>query len=321
MNQMFVDSILFFTLVTGVAVLYMGEIKGLMYAAGQRINGFLNGFKTETMSLPEEFHGAGLNESIRRMLQITFDMGSRRALVVFWVVSTALPVMLFILMHGKISNALIISASIFMSALPVILLLGRLQTLRIGSSKEGRTLLTELLDNYKIHYFNMHRAVEITAATIEEAPNCRRLLFNLSKGLNRAAGADEIKTLLDDFKFAIGTSWASVLSDNMYFALTSGIRVDAAMEDLIKTVVKAEEVAEHTDRENNEAGLILKYLAPVCYLLTVIGGIKYFGLTPREFFDYQFGTAAGLGWFTAAVLTYVVSIIAKGFLSRSKLDL
>lgn len=67
------------------------------------------------------------------------------------------------------------------------------------------------------------------------------------------------------------TSWAGVLADNMYLALTSGIRVTEAMEDLVNTVSKAREVDELTNRENNEAGLILKYLAPLCYIMTVVG--------------------------------------------------
>jgi len=179
----------------------------------------------------------------------------------------------------------------------------------------------ELLDNYKIHYYNMQRAVEITASVIDEAPNCKRLLFNLSKGLNRASTDDEIRTLIEEFRYAIGTSWSGVLADNIYFALSSGVRVENAMEDLVNTIVMAEEVEEKTKRENNEAGLVLKYLVPLCYLLSFVGGIKFFGLTTGEFLYYQFGTQAGITWFSAIIVMYIISLVAKFFLTQNKLDL
>lgn len=262
-----------------------------------------------------------LVESVKRLLQVTFALNSKTAFWGFWAASTVLPAVFLAGMITRAPIGTVVCAALFIAALPTIILLVRLQALRAASSKEGEILLTELLDNYKINYFNMQQAVEVTALSIEEAPNCKRLLFNLSKGLNRAAGSSEIKGFLQDFRFAIGTSWAGVLADNIYFALVSGVKVTAAMEDLIKTVSKAKEVEEYARRENNEATLILKYLAPGCYFLTVIGGIKYFGLTPREFFHYQFETEAGLGWFTACVLTYSIGMVAKKFLTKGKLDL
>lgn len=319
---MTVEVILVSLFIFGASVLYMPDIKAWLSAVEMRIKLSLSGPKAgepeKRASMEKE---AGLSESLRRLLQITFGLGSTRAVAAFWVVSMAPAFVLFIIINGKVSAMPVMGVCGLIGALPSALMLGRLQTIRISSSREGKILLTELIDNYKINYFNMQQAVEITAANIEEAPNCRRLLFNLSKGLNRASGNREIKALLDDFKFSIGTSWASVLADNMYFALSSGIKVDSAMEDLLKTVAKAEEVEEHARRENNEAGLILKYLAPICYLLTVIGGIKYFGLTAEKFFVYQFQTAAGLGWFMISAVTYAIGMMAKRFMTRNKLDL
>ena len=83
----------------------------------------------------------------------------------------------------------------------------------------------------------------------------------------------------------------------------------------------AEEVEERSKRENNEAGLILKYLVPICYLLTYVGAVKVFGLTNSEFIYYQFKTATGISWFVAIVIMYIISLIAKFFLTQNKLDL
>ncbi len=317
---MFVEMLLTTTSVFGVIMYYWQDLN-LIY---EKINlksstkhmGKDDSKIEDLYQMPE-----GLNQIVRRLIKITLGIDSKYVIYCFWLMTTMFPFAVAVLTYGLITDVLRIALVIIVSVLPLTFLLARLQTLRIKSSKEGKLLIIDILDNYKIHYYNMQHAIEITASTIEEAPNCKKLLFNLSKGLNRVSGNEQIKSLLEEFKYAIGTSWAGVLTDNIYFALSSGIRVDVALEDLINAVAMAEEVEEKSKRENNEAGLILKYLVPVCYLFTFIGAIKFFGLTPREFFHYQFGTEAGISWFVAIVIMYISSLIAKFFLTQNKLDL
>ena len=263
----------------------------------------------------------GLNQIIKRLIKITLGIDHRYSSHVFVIFTFLIAVFVGFTTHGYITNILRSFLILIFSLLPLIILLAKLQRLRVKSSREGKMLVIELLDNYKIYYYNMQHAIEITASTIEGAPNCRRLLFNLSKGLNRVTGSEDIRGLLVDFKYAIGTSWAGILTDNIFFSLTSGIKVDVALEDLIESISMAEEVEERSKRENNEAGLILKYLVPICYLLTYVGAVKVFGLTNSEFIYYQFKTATGISWFVAIVIMYIISLIAKFFLTQNKLDL
>ena len=107
----------------------------------------------------------------------------------------------------------------------------------------------------------------------------------------------------------------------MYFALSSGIRVSDAMEDLINTINKARKVKEFSKRENNEGRIMLRYMAPFCYLMTIIGGIKYFGLSAEEFIYYQFMTTTGITWFVIVLILYILGIMARMFLIRNKLDI
>lgn len=260
-------------------------------------------------------------ETVRRMLQVTMGFKSRKAVYGLIAISAVSGVLTFMLLRIRIPVFLAYFASIFTFSIPILMLLCRLQTIRIENSKEGDIMVTDLIDNYKMNYFNMHQAIEVTAITIKEAPNSRKLLFNLSKGLNTASGGEEIRQLLKDFRFAIGTSWSGVMADNMYFALVSGIRVTDAMEDLKRTIEKARKVEEFSRRENNEGRLILKYMAPGCYLLTIAAAVNYFGLSLKEFLAYQFMTEAGMVWFTIALLTYGAGIVAKIFLSKNKLDI
>lgn len=319
-TKMYVEIAITILAVVGVILYYWHELKHLYDKARlKRMAKVIGGPSADIQDLycvPE-----GINQAIARIIKITLGIDSKRTVFIFWAITFVIFSTISIMTYGMISGFLRILLVSVVSILPIVFLLARLQTLRIKSSKEGKTLVIDLLDNYKIHYYNMQHAVEVTASTIEEAPNCKRLLFNLSKGLNRVADDRQIRRLLEDFKYAIGTSWAGILTDNIFFALSSGIRVDIALEDLVYSITMAEEVEEKSKRENNEAGLIIKYLVPGCYCLTYIGAVKFFGMTSREFFHYQFGTETGLSWFVAIIVMYILSLIAKFFLTQNKLDL
>lgn len=209
----------------------------------------------------------------------------------------------------------------FMGALPYCSIMARLYSQRVTRSREGDVLVQELLNNYKIHMYNMKEAIEITAFTIEGAPGAKRILLNLAKGLNNAVTEKEVEKLLSVFRYSIDTAWGNVLSSNIFFAYIHGIRVDQALEDLLSSITKSRKVIEHGKRENNEARLMLKYLAPISFLLSIIGACKYFDFTIAKFIKYQLGTALGLKWFMIMVMFYVAGILINGFLSREKMDI
>ncbi len=258
---------------------------------------------------------------VKKAMRAVIGRESKPALWGFWAITALLPILTFVMLANLVSEFMLVMAVVTVGLVPFLLLAAKVHTIRISTSKEGASLVVELLDNYKINYYNMQQAIEITAATIQEAPGSRRLLFNLSKGLNRASTREEIRDLLAAFRYAIGTSWAGVLADNIYFALSAGVRVENAMEDLVKNIAAAEEIEERIKRENNEAGLILKYLVPACYGLSIVGGIKFFGITFSDYLRYQFQTTAGMAWFTFIVITYIISLFMRFFLTKNKLDL
>ena len=67
--------------------------------------------------------------------------------------------------------------------------------------------------------------------------------------------------------------------------------------------------------------MMIKYLVPLTYLMTVYAGVEYFGLGTEKFLKYQFGTEVGATWFTIFIIVYIISYMANSFLSRNKLDL
>ena len=258
---------------------------------------------------------------IKVLIKVSIGKEGRRWLRIFFGLSIGLFVLTILLLSGRVSSMLALLSGLFLGTLPYIALRLKLKVLQVESSREGEILVTELLENYKIHYFNMQRAIEQCADGLGEAPNCRRLLYNLSRGLNAAGSPEDIRRLLDEFRFSINTSWANILAVNMYFALSGGLQVTYALTDLSSAVAMARRVDEYVKRENNEAKLMLKYLAPICYVLTIAGGIAFFGLTWKKFLYYQFQTSVGLTWFVISLLLYVSGIIVYFYISRGKLDL
>jgi hypothetical protein len=196
-----------------------------------------------------------------------------------------------------------------------------MQGQRVASSQEGEVLVTELLNNYKIYYCNMGQAIEVTAMTMTDAPHCRQLLLNLSRGLNKAATGPEVESLLEVFRFSIGTSWANILTTNLFLACHSGIRVTDSLSDLARSMAEARKLEEYARRENNEARWILRYLVPACSILILVGGCRFFGMSLAEFRYYQFQTGPGITWFVLWLAAYLTAVSVHLFLTRRKFDL
>lgn len=262
-----------------------------------------------------------LYEHIKILLRISLNKSGSSWIRGFFVVSALLGAVPLLVLNGRVADSLALIAAFFSAGLPYVLLRLRLQIMRVESSREGEILVTEILENYKIQFFNMQRAIEVSAAEIEEAPNCKRLLMNLAKGIPAAGSADDIRRLLDEFRLSINTSWANILAVNMYFALTGGMQATNALHDLSEALVMARKADEYLKRENNESKLMLKYLAPICYVMTVAGGMFFFNLTWKKYLLYQFKTAAGLTWLVISALLYISGILIYVYISKGKLDI
>ena len=209
----------------------------------------------------------------------------------------------------------------FFGGFPYLVLKARIHERRTAFSREGDTMIRELTGNYKIHKRNMKEAIEITSRTLTDAPYSRRLLQDLASGFNHAYTNEEIREVLGVFQYALGTFWGKALSQAIYFAQVEGMDVGAALDDLAESLIQSRRVIEHARREHTEAALMLRYLAPVSYLMSVICAIRFFGFTPEKYIAYQFGNALGLKWFLIVLLFFISGCLLDGILSRERMDL
>ena len=303
-------------LLTGIFVLTYDWMEDVYRALGFLFKELIDSFKGVELTDRSE-----LWERVRVVMGITLNMGTDRAVRLFFAVSGVLSVACMVVLGSRVSLWMNAIASVMMFFAPYMILRFRMERIRIRSSLEGEILLSELTENYKIYYYNMKEGIDRTALTIEDAPDSKRILQNLSLGLQRAGSERSITRLLEEFALSINTSWAGTLKNLMYFSLVHGIRVDEALEDLSATLRRAREVKEFARRENNESRLMLKYMIPLGYGLTILAGVRYFGLGWEKFWHYQFQTEAGMTWITASLIVYAISYMVNLYLSESKLDL
>ena len=300
----------------GIFVLTYDRMKDFYKLTGELIRTAAASFKGTELTEKGEVW-----ERVRIVMGISLGMGRDRAVRMFFVVSGLLCVMTIILLGGKTPLMITCTSAVTAAFLPYLLLRIRMERMRISSSREGELMLSELTDNYKIYYYNMKEAIDKTALSLIDAPGSKRILVNLSRGLDRAGSESSISRLLEEFSLSINTSWSNTLKSVMYFALVHGIRVDEALDDLVKTLKSARMIEEYSKRENNESAIMIRYMVPLIYLMTVISGVKIFGLGAGKFLHYQFGTEVGLTWMAIFAVVYIISYIVNSFLSANKLDL
>ncbi len=260
-------------------------------------------------------------ERIRIVLGITMGMGKDRSVRAFFIFSGVLSFTVMVLLAGKVALWLNALSAVTAAFMPYTLLRIKMEDMRISGSHEGERMLAELTENYKINYYNMKEAIDKTAMSLKKAPGSQKIMANLSRGLDRAGSERGMMKLLEEFSLSINTSWSNTLKNLMYFALVHGIRVDEALEDLSGTLKSARAVEEYSKRENNESALMIKYLVPLTYFMTVFTGVEFFGFGAEKYLEYQFRTEVGATWFTIFILVYTTSYIVNSFLSRNKLDL
>ncbi len=238
----------------------------------------------------------------------------------FLVLSLSIFFAVFILLVNQtpVMSALLFSA--FFGLFPYLFLYIRLNTIRTEGSFEADLIVGELLNQYKINYFNMIEAVD-RMVTLREAPVCRKAFYRLSLLLKEYRKEEELTDALKEMVFTVNTDWMRVLTNNIYLAIECHVNVSMGLEDILLELREAKTAAEKAKQINLEGFSILKYFSPAMYLLTVFIAIKYFGFSFKKFISYQFHTEAGIKLFLLILLLMLVNICCMFLFQKQKFDL
>ena len=316
---MAVDKFFYFTFITGVLLWQSHCVYWICSAAKTR---FLLGRNLGSVTNEESIRSHNrLTGHLKQLIEGSDTKKLFPTVKTYYIVTGLLFLMGAVLLYVMTGWQSAIFWGCIIAMLPYCLMQVRLHERRVERSKEGDILIQELLNNYQILNYNMQEAIECTAENMEGAPLGKQLYLQLAKGLRQAVTHKEVETLLSSFRYAFDTAWGNVLASNIVFAHLYGIKVDAALTDLLNCMTESRKSMEFGRRENHEARLMLIYLAPISFFLSIFFACRYFDFTVKQFFSYQFGTELGLKWFLAMATCYIFSLIIQGFLVKEKMDI
>ena len=236
-------------------------------------------------------------------------------LSIFIFVFMFIGLMIFLELH----HALVLATG-FMT-IPYVILTFKLSGKRAKGSREAVVLVQELTNNYKINSCNMREAIEATAISMESSAAVKRVMINLAKNLNNASSSKEIGEAVENFRFAFGTAWADILAANIFIAVYRGVKVENSLRDLGKSIANSKKIVEHSRRQGYEARLMIRYMMPICMIMTIIGSKLFFDMSIAEYIVCQFSSKSSLYWFLASIFLYSAACLADMFFSSRKMDL
>ena len=185
-------------------------------------------------------------------------------------------------------------AAALTASIPWLIYVMRLEESRRKGSREGVTLVTELLRRYRISGGNIFAALEETVGSVRELKVTGKLLYRLLLNLRQAPGRTAIGKAAEDLAYGLGTNWGRMLAYNLAAAARDGRDITVALEDLLIQLRDAESLAEERKRLNGEAMRMTGLLIPVLYPVTIALLVGYLGLPLGKVLQNQFYTPGGL---------------------------
>jgi diguanylate cyclase (GGDEF)-like protein len=122
----------------------------------------------------------------------------------------------------------------FAGALPYFYLRIKLRAIRIEGSYEAEGLITELINQYKINYYNMVEAIDRTIPYLNNYPHSKKALFRLALTVKDYSTDEELENSIQEFVYSINTEWSTMLSMNINLAIKNGSNVTESIEDILK---------------------------------------------------------------------------------------
>ena len=219
--------------------------------------------------------------------------------------------------------SLIISFTIAViaAAFPYLLLRIRLRNMQIDSSYDADKLVTNIMNEYKQHNYNMIKAVENSVLCFATGSSSRRILYKLALALKDYRDEQELDRALEQFVYSYNTEWALLLRANIKMAVQRGIDVSSGLEDILKKLKDISEQLETSKRYNNEAVTMIRFLLLPLYLGSIYMAVKTFGFTIKKFLEYQFVNAVGLRMGIITFLLIMISFAALKLVCKPKYDI
>jgi len=262
-----------------------------------------------------------LIKHLKMLLSVTYNIKSTYAVITFFVVSGIIFAVSFLVLwkSGKaLSFALFLAATT--GLIPYLILQIKLHNIRINSSYEAEMLIAELLNQYKIHYLNMVEAIDQTIPRLSKQPYSKKALLRLSLSVKQYRTQEQLEEIIQEFHFAINTSWSMLLANNLFLSIEFGDDVSEAMDDILNDLINLKQINEKKQQYNHESLLMIKYIAPVTFLLSIYAMFTIFGFTWDKYIAFQFQHPLGFKFFILTIILITTNYLIYFFIRKPKND-
>ena len=256
--------------------------------------GIVDSFKSFSRFTNRRKKKTFLYEHIRKLIISIYDVFDERELQTkifnFYSKTVLIFVIVFIvflrysLMGSAIAQAIFTSMliAIVCSLIPYGVLFNKLLMTQSDSSKDATIIVTTLLNQYRIYNYNMAAAIDATILALDESVITRRYLMRLSMRIKEYRSEAELIKILDEFSFAVNTNWIRMLSDAIFFSISSKIDVTLSLNGIIKQIKLIDDIQNTGRRLNNEGFAMAKFLAPIIFIIMLWISVKMMGMEIDE---------------------------------------
>lgn len=210
--------------------------------------------------------------------------------------------------------------SFLLILLPFAVLRLRLQILQAKSSHEAMIIVSEISNQYKIYNKNIMEAIDKTILNLPPEIFSKKILLRLSMELKQYRNDDELVEIIKRFSYAIGTSWANMLANSIYVAISDKFDISSSLEGILKHISIIENNIRYGKKLTNEGFILAKYFAPILYLIMLIVMNKMLSIKITDILIYQF-RGEGLEFFIVMVIVFILCMLEEYLYKNKKFDL
>lgn len=261
-----------------------------------------------------------LYKHIELLLFTLYGGKSKKTVYTFFLLVMVIFCVSMTLLSVNVSLHVGVILSVIFSSLPYIYISMKLRQKRISSSYEAEEMIIELINQYKINYYNMTEAIDKAIPKLNNAPNSQIMLLKLSLSLKEYRGDEELALILKEFAYGVDTQWIKLLSNTIYIGISDNVRVTEALEDILLQLKEATIKVEHSKRINSEALIIAKYISPILYMCSIGFAVKEFNFTVAKFLYLQFNTNTGIRFCIIFSILMIINYCILIVFKRQKFD-
>lgn len=278
-------------------------------------------FRNSSFTEQKDIQKSRVVKHLEILLSVTLNNKTPFAIYTFILISTILFLLTAIFMFNT-GNQIFINLffAIGIAAIPYFVLRVKLHSIRVSSSYEASALITELNNQYKINYLNMIEAIDHTIPRLNKQPYSKKALTRFSLAIKQYRNSRELEEIIKEFNYSIDTAWSMLLATNLFLSIEYGDDVRESLDDIIEDLKDLKNISEKNKQYNNESFMIIKYIAPATYILSMLAMFYIFDFNINKFIDYQFNNPLGLKFFFLVIFFIAINYIIYFLIRKPKND-